>query len=242
MADINKTEYSKTNPFGLLTNSEFHKLRVNYTLTLIKKYLGSGKNSIKILDVGCGTGIITNLIAEEIKNVEIDAFDIAEQAINQAKINGNSKVKYFVADAIQFNSSGKKYDLIILNNIYEHIENPIGALKNLKKYLKEEGVLLISTPNRHNTKNLIRNLIGRKSAISSTHITEYSVNQLKEHMNYVNMNILKIYNPSYKEFILKPLSLLTYFAKPVFTIFSILTGSKLRLNRLVFLVVKNNNR
>ncbi len=39
------------------------------------------------------------------------------------------------------------FDIIICNDVLEHLENPVAALENIKKALKKGGILYINTPN-----------------------------------------------------------------------------------------------
>lgn len=73
----------------------------------------------KILDIGCGTGLISLMMAQRFPNSHIDAVDVDEKAIDDARINfSNSKWD----DRIRLENSNildlseeKKYDLIVCN-------------------------------------------------------------------------------------------------------------------------------
>ena len=84
------------------------------------KYMPPGK-SMKILDIGTGSGCLAISILKERYNCTATAIDISKEASKVAKINAKlhhleNKIKFFNIDIDKFNSS--KYDLIISNPPY----------------------------------------------------------------------------------------------------------------------------
>ncbi|MEA3398316.1 MAG: methyltransferase domain-containing protein, partial [Patescibacteria group bacterium] len=49
-----------------------------------------------------------------------------------------------------------KFDIVILKHVLEHIKNPIGLIKNIKKHLNKFGKIIIVVPNRKGYKNEAR--------------------------------------------------------------------------------------
>lgn len=127
-------EYEKDNPFGLEIESDFHLTRRNVTVSLIRSFFN--KKIINILDVGCGKGLITRHLNDSFPNAKIDAIDISEKAIKYAK-EIKCNINFLVSNAELFKGFEYNYDAIILNNIYEHVENPILIIKNVKKNLRK---------------------------------------------------------------------------------------------------------
>lgn len=91
----------------------------------------------KILDIGCGLGWILSTLNEEWdKNgVEISKF---------ASIHASKYGKIYNG---QFeNYEAENFDVIIMNHVIEHLEEPVKALKKINKILKKNGVLILGTP------------------------------------------------------------------------------------------------
>lgn len=112
----------------------------------IKDYLPNKK----ILDVGCGAGRLAIMCAYFAKTV--DAFDFSETAISLAQISAKcsqtKNVNFFVSDIKDFSSKNqKRYDLITLVGVLEHVNNPLSTLKKLNSLLKNNGILVVSCPN-----------------------------------------------------------------------------------------------
>ena len=99
-----------------------------------------------ILDVGCGGGLLVNYLS--ILGYKINGFDnylynphtkAINEVINSKDLVVNSDIKNF--------KSEKKYDLIFLSNVVEHIDDWEGCLRHLEKLLKNKGRIVFLLPN-----------------------------------------------------------------------------------------------
>lgn len=100
----------------------------------------------KILDVGCGNGVISRHLGQYGFNVT--GIDVSDKAIAIAKtLNKFSNVKFETKSAEQLVAEGEKYDAIICSEVLEHLSNPDALLEVLNKSLTSNGKLLITVPN-----------------------------------------------------------------------------------------------
>ena len=106
----------------------------------------------QVLDVGCGTGLFAyNVSKEGAKHVH--GIDFSKEAIDIAKkTHKNYNLQYDVLDALDIKS---KYDVIISLGTLEHMDNPLAMLKILKKHLKKNGKIIITSPNWTNPRGYI---------------------------------------------------------------------------------------
>lgn len=101
------------------------------------KYLGK-----KNLDYGCGIGDFlkfASIFKKDIDGLDINKFNI--KICNQRGLNSKVMDKSFLS-GIKKNT----YDTIILDNVIEHISNPLPTIDILKKLLKNKGLLIIGIP------------------------------------------------------------------------------------------------
>ena len=109
------------------------------------------KNKSAVLELGCGSGELVNAIVERFnsldKIVAVDFFNRPEKL--------DKKIEFIKQDIENFNLSGG-FDLVILNQVLEHIKNPLGLLENLKINLNPHGRILIVVPNRRGFNNEAR--------------------------------------------------------------------------------------
>jgi SAM-dependent methyltransferase len=107
---------------------------------LLKRLYGTKlKKTAAILDVGCGKGLyLDELYNMGWKNiVGIDLF------IPSGKI-GSTKWRFIKGDIFQLEDS--KYDCIILNHSFEHMNEPDKVLIRIYTLLKDDGICIISIP------------------------------------------------------------------------------------------------
>ena len=96
-----------------------------------------------LLAVGCGWGIRISRIADK---CNVFGMDIAEERFKDCPANVRGKLRYGdVTKSIPFK---RKFDWVLLRDVIEHIGEEHSALRNISDSLKEDGVLIITTP-RH---------------------------------------------------------------------------------------------
>lgn len=98
-----------------------------------------------VLDAACGVGYGSHHIGKLAK--EVIGVDISEKAIAYAKEHyQKGNISFKVMDVQQLEFSGRKFDVVCSFETIEHIGDPRYFLIQVKRVLKEDGVLLVSTP------------------------------------------------------------------------------------------------
>ena len=224
-------EYRKEDPYTVEENidSEFHRRRIECTLELVKEALQALPASARILDLGCGQGHITSRIQQAFPQAEFSAVDYSISAIDYA-VEHFSNIDFIVANAYQPPYCDHYFDIVICNNLWEHVPDPLSLLKNVSEIMKPGGFLIISTPSRYRFSNLLRVIRGRPvTLMSDHHVTEYSVGQVIEQCRYGGYQIRRIFS--------KPLRLPDIKTKLVYPFISWLlafTGSHHQLESTAF--------
>lgn len=98
------------------------------------------KDDTKILEVACGTGILTNEITKRYDNLDYTALDYAENMLNichSKKINA----KFEMGDATNLNYPDNYFDIVIIANALHIAENPEKIVSEIKRCLKDDGLL-----------------------------------------------------------------------------------------------------
>ncbi len=123
------------------------------------------KSNSKVLEIGCGIGTVTQLIAEKLRDGKITAIDISPKSIEiaQNRLKHLTNVSFKAADITQTDIK-EKYDFILLPDVIEHIpiEQHPKLFKQLASLLSENGIIFIHIPNpdylvwetKHNKENL----------------------------------------------------------------------------------------
>ena len=224
-------EYSDSDPYAFETNldSEFHKRRIDCTLELIKDALQAIQGMPRILDLGCGQGHITARIQKEYPEAEISGLDYSISAIEYA-VDHFPQIAFDVANAYKLPYASSYFDIVVCNNLWEHVPDPLSILQGISRIINPRGFLIISTPSRYRLENLIRVMRGKSvTFVSNLHVTEYSVGQVFEQLRYGGYKVTRVLN--------KPLKLSRIKAKVAHMVFSwmiALTGSHNQLEETIF--------
>ena len=123
-----------------LTQLIYNKVR-NYAVLQKVKLISELKEPGKLLDYGCGTGEF--LQAAELKGWTIKGIEPTEKARNQA----NQILDGKVFENIELLEDKKKFDVITLFHVLEHIHTLRKTTKKIIKHLKSDGYILIAVPN-----------------------------------------------------------------------------------------------
>jgi 2-polyprenyl-3-methyl-5-hydroxy-6-metoxy-1,4-benzoquinol methylase len=137
---------------------------------------------IDVLDVGCGSGRVLNLMAREFPNSRFTGYDISEEAIAraraEAKEHGTTNVRFEVKDAASLDEEAS-YDLITTFDAIHDQAKPAAVLRGIADALKDEGVYLMQdiAGSSHVHNNMDHPLGPFLYTISTTHCTTVSLSQ-----------------------------------------------------------------
>ncbi len=132
---------------------KFNPIRISYIKDNIIKTFGLKKKNrplekIKILDVGCGGG----LLSEPMKRLgaEVVGIDASDKNITIAKLHAKKSsldIKYICASPETLNDKSK-FDVILNMEIVEHVDDINFFLKSCSNLLKKNGLMFVATLNK----------------------------------------------------------------------------------------------
>lgn len=106
-----------------------------------------GKNTVDFLEVGCGEGFVLSSAAARGWNVSgVDYQSAPVAAFNPAMISrvAATDPNVYLNDLIE---KGVKKDVLVLQNVLEHVLHPEELLRKLQQLLTDDGCLLVQVPN-----------------------------------------------------------------------------------------------
>jgi len=109
--------------------------------------------SARILDIGCGTGGIAFALARA--GAHVRAIDPDPDKIQQAKQFAHKIDNIAFRQGDISNEPGTGYDVMILNDVLEHVDNPQSMLQSCREKLKNNGLIYITTPNKFSVINIL---------------------------------------------------------------------------------------
>ena len=97
-----------------------------------------------LLDIGCGDGRFINLVGDRLKATGID-FNL--KAIQSARMKRGINVYQATFEEFIERFPERRYDVVTMFHILEHMESPDELIGNVKKTLNPNGLVFISVPN-----------------------------------------------------------------------------------------------
>ncbi|MBU0650499.1 class I SAM-dependent methyltransferase [bacterium] len=154
--------------------------------SIVEKYL-AGKKHNKILDLGCGAGLMLNEVG---KFGKVYGADCSDEAIEFCKLESNAEVrKGCLPDEIPFPDN--YFDVVLLLDVLEHIDNDFESLKTVRNLLTEDGFVVLTVP-------AFEFLWSNHDKIHG-HKRRYNINTLKLKLEQAGFKVEKI---SYYDFLL----------------------------------------
>lgn len=114
----------------------------------VQRYVFAGGyvKGMSVLDIACGAGYGSSLLFEA-GAADVTGVDISAEAIQFALNHyGKAGIKFMDRNAEKFKNG--RYDVIVSFETLEHLEKRQQFLGNLRSMIKDQGVLIISTPNK----------------------------------------------------------------------------------------------
>ena len=150
--EINK--FSKLADQWWNTQGEFRTLhqinphRLSFIKDKITQHFGEFPTKLKILDIGCGGGIVSVPLRR--MGAEVTGLDASAENIEAAKAYAKKHkldINYICGSAEEHKD---KYDVVLALEIIEHVSDPEFFIKAATKLIKPHGMMILSTINRTN--------------------------------------------------------------------------------------------
>ena len=110
-----------------------------------KRIIDKFPNAISVLDLGLGHGITANSFSKYFTDYTI--LEGSQEIINKYRKDYPENTANIVDIFFENFDTDKRYDLIIMGFILEHVENPIQIMSQYKNILGEKGNMILSVPN-----------------------------------------------------------------------------------------------
>ena len=143
----------------------FNPIRIEYILDEVSKHFKIGKEkenllkNLKILDIGCGGGLISEPMAR--LGGEVTGIDASKKNIKIAALHSKKnalKINYLNKSPEQMTEK-RKFDVILNLEIIEHVDDVNLYLESCHKLLKMNGLMFTATLNRTLT-SYIKAIVG----------------------------------------------------------------------------------
>jgi len=155
-------QVSKPEYFYQTEESEHHH---DYLLKPLMEMISASAKSveskkIRILDIGCGNGSLSNFIAQQ--GYEVVGVEESESGVKIAR-QSYPDCKFIAASIYDFpyQQFENAFDIIISTEVIEHLPYPRELAKVAKRCLKNDGIVILTTPYHGYFKNLVLAITGK---------------------------------------------------------------------------------
>lgn len=152
----------------------------------------------KVLEVGVGHADITNWLSEDGK-FEITSIDGSQSVLDHAaeKVSHPERVTFIHTYFEEFETD-ELFDDILITNSLEHVDDPVGVLEHVKKFLKPEGRIHITVPNAVSIHRMLGKAMGMLKEVDSLnshdvkvgHQRVYNTGLSMEHISDAGLHII----------------------------------------------------
>ncbi|MFT6072740.1 MAG: 2-polyprenyl-6-hydroxyphenyl methylase/3-demethylubiquinone-9 3-methyltransferase [Dasania sp.] len=129
---------------------EFNPLRLTYIRNHIEAHFNTPLKDLKLLDIGCGGGLLSEPMAR--LGLQVTGVDASEKNIKTASVHAeksNLNINYIASTAETLAIERPEYFDIILNmEVIEHVADTQLFIDSCLKMLKPNGIMVIATLNR----------------------------------------------------------------------------------------------
>jgi 2-polyprenyl-3-methyl-5-hydroxy-6-metoxy-1,4-benzoquinol methylase len=135
---------------------------------LIAGYVHRRPGCLRVLDVGCGTGLLWRYLDHS--RVRYVGTDLSAAAVAQAT-KRFPDAEFSCSDLSDYEpASGERFDAIVFNEVLPHVKDPFGSLRRYLQYLGSGGIAVISTYRNANLRsNAARFLATLQEALARGH-------------------------------------------------------------------------
>lgn len=184
--------YSQRLP-GAVFDKEGRTKKAEKIFAVLSNYFQGSLSTLKCLDLGCASGIITSLLAPRFK--WIVGIDIDIKALEYARRVNTGHALFLPGNAMNLPFKDEVFDVIIAAHVYEHVPDSTKLIGEIHRILKQEGICFFAAGNRLQLvephyrlpllsilpsafADMVLQITGRGSHYEEKHLTYWSLKRL----------------------------------------------------------------
>ncbi len=144
-------EYMRRYVGGLLLTQVLWYYHVATMEMFLSRVLGDLTMPFDYLEVGPGHGLMTYFAAASNLSRSLEAWDVSAASLEETdaalkKLGASKPIALVETDIMQADAAKKRFDLVVISEVLEHLETPASALRFLRSAISEGGRIFINVP------------------------------------------------------------------------------------------------
>lgn len=141
---LNSKKFYSTSVPEILESSGREE-KAKQIIGVLKSHLPDMRN-LSCLDIGCSNGVISLRLSKYFKLVT--GVDVDSDAISKAQKYSSQNLKFMCLDALNSKFKDNMFDVVILNQVYEFVDDPQKLINEVHRVLKKGGICFVGARNK----------------------------------------------------------------------------------------------
>ncbi|MDP3920804.1 MAG: class I SAM-dependent methyltransferase [Candidatus Omnitrophota bacterium] len=155
---------------------------------------GRQAEDIRILDVGCASGILLNLLGQSLPAAELYGIEPTDSFAAYARENTRAKIFSGQCHALNHYKTplNRRMDVVTLVHVLEHMYNPVQKLREIGEFLTDGGLLVVEVPNI-----LHRDCDAPIKKVHIDHVSQFIPSTLRRALTQAGFEVLDEFTDTY---------------------------------------------
>jgi 2-polyprenyl-3-methyl-5-hydroxy-6-metoxy-1,4-benzoquinol methylase len=130
-----------------MLNEQSRRQKAAKIVSVLEHFLGrEDLDGLKVLDIGCSTGFISDELRGA--GAKVTGLDIDEPGLEAARERFGDGIEFICAGGEDIPAPAQSFDIVIFNHIYEHVVDADAVMTDIKRVLRPDGVVYLGLGNR----------------------------------------------------------------------------------------------
>ena len=156
-----------------------HRVRLAYILDQITAAKRQNLNPLRILDVGCGDGVITKRLRDRFPEAEIEGLDIDGVRLDRARAYSQG-VTFRQGDVNSLPYDECIFGIVLCHHVLEHVVDDTQVIKECHRVLVPGGLLILGIPHEGGIIGKILRRMHSKLYAEGEHINFYTISGMRK--------------------------------------------------------------
>jgi 2-polyprenyl-3-methyl-5-hydroxy-6-metoxy-1,4-benzoquinol methylase len=158
----------------------------------LRAYVPSGAR--RVLDVGCGAGTLGAVLKEQ-TGAEVVGIEVFEEAAAIAETRLDAVLRLDLQRLESLPYPNGYFDAMTFGDVLEHMHDPHGLLRTLRRYLAEGGTIVCSIPNLKHWSVLYKLIVedrftyADKGLLDRTHVHFFTLEEIGEMLDSTGFEV-----------------------------------------------------